>query len=154
MPDPGLSPAEARALATVLDEIIPPSGDGRLPGAGEVGVLARIEEALRENADLRPVLAAGLEALAELARERGAPGFAELSRADRLQVLNELAAKAPAFLPTLVGQTFVGYYQDPRVLEGLGLGARPPFPRGYEVEPTDFEILAPVRRRARMYREP
>jgi hypothetical protein len=154
MPAPGLSPDEARALAAVLDEIIPPSHERRLPGAGEVGVVARIEEALREDPGLRPVLTAGLEALEELARERGAPGFAELSRAGRLASLNELAAKAPLFLPALVGRTFVGYYRDPRVLEGLGLGGEPPFPRGYEVEPTDFGILAPVRRRAPIYRQP
>ncbi len=34
---------EERALATVLDQIIPPRSDGRLPGAGELGLVRHIE---------------------------------------------------------------------------------------------------------------
>ena len=33
----GFSSEQERALAGVLDEIIPPSRDGALPGAGELG---------------------------------------------------------------------------------------------------------------------
>ena len=54
-----MSGDETGTLRAVLDEIIPPSGDGRLPGAGELG----LAEGLRERAaDLWPVLAPALEA--------------------------------------------------------------------------------------------
>ena len=38
--DSGFSRAQERALACVLDEIIPPSEDGRFPGAGELGLVS------------------------------------------------------------------------------------------------------------------
>jgi hypothetical protein len=150
---PELSSDERRTLACVLDEIVPPSGDGRLPGAGELGVVAWIEAALVRSPELRPVLAQGLAALDAAARLRGARGFATLARADRAPLLRETAAAQPAFLPGLVVQTYIGYYGSPQVQRALGLEARPPFPQGYEVPPTDFALLDRVRRRARMYRD-
>ncbi len=67
-------------------------------------------------------------------------------------MLNEAGAKAPLFLPSLIGRTFVGYYQDARVRGALRLETRPPYPDGYEVEPTDFSILDPVRERDPFFR--
>lgn len=128
-------------LAAVLDTIIPPSADGRMPGAGEL-----LGDAFAQRAELAPLLDAGLDALE--------PGFAQLPADARRAALEATAALAPAFLPTLVAQGFVAYYQDPRVREGLGLEARPPFPRGYELEAGDLSILDPVRQRDPIYREP
>ena len=148
--DSGFSPHEARALASVLDEIIPPSGDGRLPGAGEAGLVRYLEQHAPE---LRPTLVQGLSALDELALGRGAPDFAALSREDKLEALNRVATAQPAFLPGLILQSYVGYYQNDRVLEGLGLEARPPYPEGYKMEPTDLSLLDGVRRRDKLYRD-
>jgi Gluconate 2-dehydrogenase subunit 3 len=149
----GLSLDERRALASVLDELIPPSEDGQLPGAGEIGLASHIERALRLRPELRAALVPGLAALDAIARGRGAPGFSDLSRRERLEVLRAAEVETPTFLPTLTFLTYVGYYENPRVLEALGLEARPPFPEGHEVEPTDFSILDPVRERAPMYRK-
>jgi hypothetical protein len=147
--DSSFSSHEERALASVLDEIIPPSGDGRLPSAGEVGVVRYIEQHAPE---LRATIVQGLSALDELAKGRGARDFAALSREDKLELLNQLATAQPAFLPGLILQTYVGYYQNDRVLEGLGLEPRPPYPEGYKMEPTDLGLLDGVRRRKRLYR--
>ena len=38
-------------------------------------------------------------------------------------------------------------------MESLGMEARPPFPKGYEVEQGDWSLLDPVRARPKMYRE-
>jgi hypothetical protein len=95
----------------------------------------------------------GISGLDELARSRGSQSFAALSKPDRVQVLNELGPKQPAFLPTLILYTYGGYYQNGRVVEALGLEARPPFPEGYEVEPNDLTLLDEVRQRPKMYRE-
>ena len=152
--DTKYSDEEARALAVLLDEIIPQSDDGRLPGAGEIGLVDYIAEKAPE---LRPVMLQGLAALDTLAAERGASGFAALAPPDRRDVLNRHASANPGFLPGLIFHTYNGYYQDTRVLEGLGLEARPPHPLGYEMAPTDFARFAPleaVRRRPRFYREP
>jgi len=146
-------PAAARTLAAVLDELIPPSTDGRLPGAGAVGVVAYLEGVCLRTPDLRPALDDGLAALAELARENGAESLADLPQPRRAALLNDLTSRAPAFLPGLLFHTYAGYYQQPAVLEGLGLPPRPPFPEGYALEQGDLGLLDPVRARARLWRE-
>ena len=58
-----------------------------------------------------------------------------------------------ALVPGLVFQIYVRYYQHPRVLTGLGLEPRPPYPKGYEMEPADPSLLERVRRKPPLYRE-
>ena len=148
----GFSPDQARALAGVLDEIIPPSADGRLPGAGELGLVGYIEQTLERSPDLLPAIAQGLSVLAELAGRRDARGFPALSEAARLEVLNELATAEPAFLPGLIFHAYVGYYLNDRVVEALGLEPRPPYPKGYAMEASDLTLLDEVRQRPELYR--
>ena len=144
------SPEQRRALACVLDEVIPPSDDGRLPGAGELGLAEHLEQNVPE---LEPFVVQGLAALDELAGGRGAEGFATLPRADRPEVLNEHAVVDPGFLPGLIFQTYVAYYMHDRVVEALGFEARPPFPKGFDLEQGDLGRLERVRSGPRMYRE-
>jgi hypothetical protein len=142
--------AELAAFATLLDEVVPPCAERGLPGAGEAGLASQLAD---EVPDLMPTVRQGLAALDEKARARGAAGFAALPRPERAAVLTELAAEDPGFLPGLLYHTYSRYYRLPRVLEGLGLEARPPFPKGYDVAPTDPERLAEMRKRPRLYRE-
>lgn len=144
--DPG---PDERALASVLDALVPPSDDGRLPGAGALGLAPAI---LARAPELRPLLAQGLPELDALARRRGVPGFAALPVAERGELLNELEAAQPGFLGGLVFHTYVAYYESGAVLEGLGLEARPPYPQGYELEAGDLGRLDAVRRRGARYR--
>ncbi len=146
------SPQDTATLSAVLDEIIPPSEDGRMPGAGEVGLAAYIEEVIGRSPELGPAVEQGLSALDAAAREAGG-AFAELDAATREAVLNGIAGEQPAFLPGLAFQTFTGYYQQPRVLEGLGLEGRPPHPKGFPLEEGDLGLLDPVRERGQRYRE-
>ena len=149
----GLSDHQARALASVLDEIIPPSDDGSFPGAGELGLASYIEQVLQQAPEFRPVILQGLSTLDELARGRSAQSFAELSSQEKVEVLNELTSTDQVFLPSLTLHTYIGYYQHGRVLEALGLEPRPPYPEGYEMKPSDLRLLDPVRRRPKLYRE-
>jgi len=152
---PRLPPGQARALVAVLDALVPPSADGRLPGAGELGVLGRIEDAMHSTPELADAIRAGLAGLDALARGRAAEGFAGLVASEREALLRELAEQQPGFLSGLLFHTLAAYYQHPRVLAGLGLEPRPPFPKGYEMEPGDLDgLLAPVRLRAPLYRSP
>ena len=144
---------ELRTLACVLDLLIPRSADGRLPGAGELGLAARIERVAQGEPGLRAALAAGITALDELARRHSGADFRALADSDRLALLKEVAAAQPGFLPGLIFHTYVGYYQEGRVLEGLGLDPRPPFPTGHALEPFDATLLEPARRRGKLYRD-
>ena len=99
MTHPGFSDHEARALSAVLDQIIPPSRDGRLPGAGELGLVRHIEQVLEKAPQFTPMLRQGLSAIDELARVRDAEGFATLLDPEKLEVLQELTSTEPGFLP-------------------------------------------------------
>jgi hypothetical protein len=104
--------------------------------------------------ELAEVIEQGLSALEELATRRGAEEYAALPQPERLGALNEVAAAQPVFLPGLVFQTYLAYYQHPRVVEALGMPPRPPFPLGYEMQPSDLDsLLGEVRQRGKIYRD-
>ena len=149
---PAFSADQRRALARVLDEIIPPSG-GRLPGAGELGVVTYVEQALRTTPALRDMIVEGLTALEDLATHRHDCAFAALSTETQSEVLHALAYSEHAFPPVLMLHAYAGYYQDGRVLQALGLEPRPPHPQGYTMEPNDLSLLDPVRQRPKRYRD-
>ncbi|MGY6645572.1 MAG: hypothetical protein ACXIVD_10155, partial [Salinarimonas sp.] len=44
------------------------------------------------------------------------------------------------------------YYRDARVLASLGMEERAPFPEGYEVETSDWDLLKPVAARGQIFR--
>ena len=148
----GFSADEERMLAALLDAVIPESRDGRLPAAGTLDLTGHIARSVERTPMLRPVIAYGLSTLADLARKRNPEGWAALSKDERTAVLAEFTAADHFFLPAFLFLAYSGYYTDRRVVEGLGLEARPPHPRGYELEAGDLSLLDPVRRRGKMYR--
>ena len=146
------SAEQEELLARLLDEIIPPSEERGLPGAGALGLTPRMARTVEQNPMLRPVLDYGLGTLADLATKRDPAGFAALSREETKAVWEEFAATDQFFQPAFLFLVYSSYYEHPRVVEALGLEARPPHPKGYTMEPDDPTLLDPVRRRAKMYR--
>jgi hypothetical protein len=140
-------------LTLILDELIPSSDDGRLPGAGTLGVTADVEAAVNATPALAPVIQGGLAALEGLSRARNVDGFGALSRAERVAVLHEIEGADPVFVPTLMMLAYVGYYGNDRIVAALKPDAHAPHPRGYEVEPDDPVLLDPVRLRGKLYRD-
>jgi hypothetical protein len=147
-----LSDDQRRALAPVLDGFIPASDDGVLPGAGELGVAADLDQALQRDPDLHAQVARSIAGLDRLAGRRGAARFTALSAAAQAEVMAELSRSEDAFPPMLLVYTFGCYYKHPRILAHYGFEARPPHPKGYEVAPTDLSLLDPVRTRGSIYR--
>ena len=141
-----LTSAQRATLSAVLDEIIPPSQGGRLPGAGALGLAGGVERFLQRTPGAVAGLARTLDALA-------AERLATLAAAERTLALHDFEAKHPGFVPSLIAPTYVSYYQEPRVLEALGLEPRPPHPKGHVLEPGDLTLLDAVRRRGRIYRD-
>jgi len=144
---------ERNALAAVLDLVIPRSPEDGLPGAGEVGLTSHLEGVIEKSPELLPVIREALDAIEERARARHPGGFSALPQDERLQLLGEVAEAEPGFLPGLIFHTYTGYYQADPVLEALGMEARPPYPKGYELEQIDFGLLDPVRARPKLFRE-
>ena len=131
-------------LRDVLETLIPPSEDGRLPGAGQLGLAEAIDAALDGTPALRDPIAQGLADLGD---------FAALPASQRAARLEEHALSHPAFVPGLTFHAYAAYYVHPRVLAGLGMEARPPCPEGYTMEPDDDSLIEPVRERPKLYRE-
>lgn len=149
-PESALTAAQLAALDAVLNLIVPPSADARMPGAAEVGVPAYL---VAEAADALPVLRGELDELERCSNARFARGFAALNEDERRSLVGELRAQTPAFMNRLAMETLACYYQHDRVLEGLGVEARPPYPKGYQVAQGDLSLLEPVRARGKIYRD-
>ena len=147
------SDAENRALAALLDEIIPPSADGRLPGAGDAVRSGLTDATLGSVPGLDVALKLGLSALEAAAEKRGAAAFVDLPRAEKLASLEEVGAADAGFVPMAMFLAFASYYRHAPVLEAMSLEARPPHPKGHAMEPTDLSLLDPVRRRCKLYRD-
>ena len=145
------SAAQQQLLDGVLDGLIPPSADGRLPGAGRIGLVAALDEALKKAEALRPVIEQGLDTVAQIVGQGG--DLAAMSPEERGQAMKDLESKDAGFLLTLIFLAYPAYYQHPKVLTALGLEPRPPHPEGYVMRPHDLSLLDPVRTRAKMFRE-
>jgi hypothetical protein len=130
-------------LSLILDTLIPASPDGRMPGAGSLGLADAVRAEISAATD---IVGAGLSA----AEERG---FADLDDAGRTAALREIESEQPAFIPTLFVPTCIAYYQHPNVMVALGMEPRPPYPKGYVLEPGNLDALERVRNRGKFYRD-
>jgi hypothetical protein len=147
MTEPQTPLDDASFLTAVLDLVIPPSGDGKMPGAGSLGIAPAVAAAVSADSQFGPAIQVGLGAVREAVQERG--GFAGLSEADRLALLEAHAVAHPVLMRGLARYVFSVYYQHPRVLAGLGQPPRPPYPEGFQVEATAPDLLAILEARRR-----
>ena len=136
-------------LEAFLDLVIPPSDDGKLPGAGSLEIAADLAGRLEADPALGPSVQAGLQAVHEAALARDPAGFARLRPEARREVVETQLAAHPMLMIGVVVHLYQAYYQHPRVLEGLGEPARPPFPEGYALEDTDPQLLVKLHARRR-----
>ena len=110
MPAGALSAAEASTLAAVCARIIPTDDDG--PGAAEARAFVYIDRALAGwLAPSRSAYTAGLAAIDDAARTRGAQRFADLSPADQDDVLRSL--EQTPFFSLVRTHTIQGTFCDP-----------------------------------------
>ena len=146
-----LTPARRATLDAVLDLIVPPSSDGRMPGASQVGVA---EFLIAQAADALPEVAADLDELDRRALEAHGVSFAAMDGPRRQALTDSIRAAQPTFMARLALETVTCYYLDDRVLMGIGMEARPPWPKGYTVAAGDLSLLDPVRARGDIWRDP
>ena len=149
----GEAPFDGHARATLralVGEIIPASAEYGVPGADDDAIFADI---LRSLVPVAGAARAQVARLDELAQDAGGAQFVALDAATRTHVAEQLHAAGGPSLGAFVTVVAQCYYRDDRVMESLGMEARPPFPKGYEVEQGDWSLLDPVRARPKMYRE-
>jgi hypothetical protein len=142
----GLSAAEIRDLRDIAGTMIPESAAFGVPGADDSAILADI---VRSPGRDLPLIREALAAIAD----QSIGAFAGMDRDRREALINDYYASggAPA---VALGRVIVGaYYRDDRVLLALGLEARPPFPKGYDLEQGDWSLLDVVRKRTPFWRD-
>ena len=143
-------PGRPKNLDIVLNLIIPPSEDGRLPGAAEYDVWGYI---CTVAGGLSQTIRDELDRLDQHAHKKFGKALIVLENSIAQSVVDELRLVEPDFLADLARHTVSFYYQQDRVLEAIGLQARAPHPEGFEVVSGDLSLLDPVRRRASLYRK-
>jgi hypothetical protein len=145
MNDQTLTEAEIADLRCLAGMIIPRSLKYGVPGADDDTIFADIVTSIgRDRNDVRA-------ALATLRTLAGCP-FAALDVARRTEVAAKLRAEGGTPVNVLTRVVLLCYYRDDRVMVSLGLEARPPFPKGHELEQGDWSLLDPVRARKPFWR--
>ena len=148
--DAVLDSDQQRTFGAILDMIIPASGDGRFPSAAETDVLGYVA---KTDPKLLETVRIELDRLNTMSEALHGLVFGDAHETVRQELLDEIRGKEPQFLRGLALQTVTCYYQDDRVMEAIGMEARPPFPKGYEVVAGDLSLLDPVRARGQVYRD-
>ena len=143
-----LNEEQERTLIVLLNLFIPPSEDGKMPGAADVGFLAYIH-----NENILPWIKEGLINIIEESHNKYGQEFLSLSGSEQTELIDKLRRKSLQFFNRLTTQVIQCYYQHDDVLEAIGLEARPPFPQGYLLEEGDLTLLEPVYLRGKIYRD-
>ena len=138
-------------MKCVLDLVIPPNGE--LPGAGELGLVAYIDQIIGKSTELKQMVCDALSQIEIISTSCFMKEFERLVEEQQIKVLCQFERQEPKIMETLVRHTYHGYYSNSRILNHLDVGSKPPQPMGYNIEPGDFTLLGKVKNRGRIYRE-
>jgi hypothetical protein len=136
-------------MDALLSVLVPANPPGGLPAAGTLGLAAQVASGLKSDPMLGPMVGPGAQAIREAALAAHPDGLPGMPPEEAKQLIGERLAANPAVVLGLLRYLYPAYYGHPRVLEGIGEPPRPPFPEGFEVEPTDAELLDLLKERAR-----
>ena len=140
--------AQRQLLTAALNRIIP--AQGQFPGAGDLGLSAVVERAVRRETGLTRLFVEGLAQLEIAASSRHGGAFNDLSTADQDDTLKDVETRFPNFFAGLVRQCYNGYYTNPEVFELIDYSL--PLPEDYQPQPFDERLLEPQRQRAPFWR--
>ena len=136
--------AQKSLLTVALNCIIPE--EGRMPGAGDLGVIEFIENVVAPDPKLRRMVIDGLSQIVVVASVQYGQEFGELDRYGQNEALKEMQVQQPVFFDFLLRQCYNGYYTNAQI-QAL-IGYQRPSPSEYEYKPFDESLLEPQRQRA------
>ncbi|HAX96047.1 MAG TPA: hypothetical protein DCY35_05935 [Prolixibacteraceae bacterium] len=148
MPSEIVNLENRRTLFALVNMIIPPSKDRKMPGAADIGF---VDYVYSEKALLW--IQEGLSEITELSHIQYEREFSILSGPEQMRIIDGLRRRKFRFFSNLLAQVVSFYYQNDRVLALIGLESRPPFPQGYQLEEGDLTLLEPVYNRGKIYRD-
>ena len=133
--DAVFSADELQTLRTIAGLIVPPSAAHGVPGADDEVVFA----------DIAATAAGSREEV------RRAAAYAQSLEGPLAEHVEDLQANPDIVAFTAI--TLQCYYRDDRVMQSLGMEARAPFPKGFEVAQGDWSILESVQQRGKIWRD-
>ncbi len=143
---------EQTALASeVLDQLIPGRDD--FPGAGELGIAQHLEGVAASDPGLGRLFHDGLAAIESTGRSTYSAAFGDLGDDQKVQVLLAVEAERSQAFAMLVRHAYAGYYSNRRVIELMGLEARPPQPLGFDLDPFDPTAVEHIKERGKIWRD-
>jgi hypothetical protein len=138
---------DAAFMDALFDLLIPPDESRGLPGAGSLQLSAGVAAGVEGEPLLGPFVLAGAAAVREAALAAHPDGLAAMSREAATELLQSQLAAHPLLPMGLMRFLCPPYYAHPRVLAAIGEPPRPRFPEGFDVQPTDPELLAKLQTR-------
>jgi hypothetical protein len=136
-----LSVQEMKKLNALLNVLVPPSTDGKMPGAGDFDLMAYLVE---QGVDALQLIKPPLDNFDS--------EFLASSPDERHQLVVDFSIAEPALFEAFLFHAYAMYYQDDRVMAGIGLVGGAPFPRGNDSEPGDLSLLDKVVENTKGYR--
>jgi len=146
-----LGPEQREALRAAMDEIIP-SSDG-MPAASAAGGLEYLERVCQQELEIRMDLQQVLNVLGQLSEATLHTAFADISSAQRVEILTELETQSPEVFAKLRDLVYESYYTQPSVWKLIGYELHPTNESGPYMKPFDDSVLAKVRKMPKLYRE-
>ena len=144
------SDAQIELMIEVLNRIIPANEER--PGAGEIAV-NYLDDVVGGSPRLKRIFSHGLSQIEAGGYRMYTQDLPSLTGEQIDVVLRQVEVDEGEFFDLLVRQTYNGYYTDSRIVELLGLEARPPQPLGHRVEQGNITLLENVKNRGIAYRE-
>ena len=138
-------------MDALLNLVIPPNASGGLPGAGALGLSHAVATGLQADPLLGPLVGAGVQTIREAALSQHAEGLPGMTPEAGTKLLATQLSANPFVMMGMLRYLYPAYYQHPQVLRGIGEVARPPFPEGFDVEPTDARLLEKLQARRRVH---
>jgi len=137
-------------LNEILKIIIPSDQKKGLPGADEIKFIEFIE---KFHPYFIEELSMELSAIHSAAERKYSKNLIELNEAELFSFLEEIKKKNDTFLNEMTLLVFECYYQHQTVLEILNINGRAPFPQGHEVVKGDYELLGPVKKMKKIFKQ-
>lgn len=149
-PNP-LTDTQRRSLDQLCDLMIPASKDGVMPAASSLGLFNDLNALTELQIQ---TLQNGLDALDEHSTGQLSTPFSDLAVPEANRVVDAVRPAQRGFFQLFTVQNVARYFEHDTVLPLIGLEARPPWPKGNQVEQGDWSLLDAVRQREPFYRKP
>ena len=137
-------------LNEILKIIIPSDQKKGLAGADEINFLDFLE---KFHPYFIEELSKELSAIHSAAERKYSRKIIELNEAELFSFLSELKSENDSLLNDLTLLVYECYYQHQSVLEILNINGMAPFPQGHEVINGDYELLGPVKKMNKIYKQ-